>query len=148
MRRGTMLKETGENAKDIYVRQSFLRFWPGRWSFFDFMCWQFLFLMTRATTLPQRVNRNSERFARYEPEKMITFLRKWYRGPKSLAAHKQKSAWLWEKLGDTGLFLVFYHVVVSVYGYFLSCCTVLLITFEFFLEGMTTKMIRKLWKIF
>ena len=82
--------EHGKKGKKNRIFVSFLRFWSGRWSFFDFICSQFLFFMTRATTLPQRVNRNSERFARYEPEKMITFLRKWYRGPKSLTAHKKK----------------------------------------------------------
>ena len=101
-----------------------MRFWSGRWSFFDFICSQFLFFMTRATTLPQRVNRNSERFARYEPQKMITFLRKWYRGPKSLTAHK-KSAWLWEKLGDTGLFFSLLSRSGVRIWLFFSCSTVL-----------------------
>ena len=118
---------TGKKVKKNRIFVSFLRFWSGRWSFFDFICSQFLFFMTRATTLPQRVNRNSERFARYEPEKMITFLRKWYRGPKSLTAHKKKCMTL-GKIGRHGsFFLVFYHVVVSVYGYFFSCSTVLLL---------------------
>ena len=91
-------------AKDIYVRQSFLRFWPWRWILFWFYMLTIFIFMTRAATLPQRVNRNSERFTRYEPENMITFLRKWYRGPKSLGAHKIKRGGLWGKLGDTGLF--------------------------------------------
>ena len=38
--------------------------------FFDFICWHFLFFMTRATTLSHKVNRISKRFARYEPEKI------------------------------------------------------------------------------
>ena len=37
-------------------------------NFFDFICSQFLFFMTRVTTLPQIVNQNSVRFATYGPK--------------------------------------------------------------------------------
>lgn len=36
----------------------------------------FIKCITTATTLPQRVNQNNNRFARYESEEMITYLEK------------------------------------------------------------------------
>lgn len=66
--------------------------------------------MTRSATLPQRVSHNSNLFARYESEKIITCLQK-----KSLDTHKKEHDF-GQNWGH-GPFFVHNHVVVSTYGY-------------------------------
>ena len=61
-----------------------------------------LFFIKRATTLGYRVNRISEWFAKYDPEKIITF-------------YETEAPNLWrpiKKVYEIETFYIFYHVVV------------------------------------
>lgn len=52
-----------------------------------------------ATTLPQIINQNSQRLARYEPRKRVTFCRNCTEATNLWGPYK--SAWILAKLGDT-----------------------------------------------